>query len=379
MKCFYKPIKEDKIFYASNMLQRSSAYGEKVIDEFLEWQQFTDNKKALVNCRFKLCAYNDKGNNNSFGNNDVRYVYNCKNPDNTTPSLWLNGSEIEIDRTGYVYFEKNRISFLGEEIKGWGIICALHPLNVDYYLAAIVRNRNKCSLSIYAVKDIIVGIIQSVTDIDLPNSYGNSFMACFGCNIFIIHDEKMGYYHFVPEKSLLETVTVGNGEFNIADGAPVCEPIIATDGGDILWASENCVYGFRLGNPANLFKFGEKYGFDIETIQSYRNVVYIYYKKHEGTEKRCFAYPFYGPRRGAGELFNEQANFNLILRDDNTQLRYAKVNDRSVEIKIRYKERSGEFTERSFYIDKSSNKVSLADNELFVGSLQAGFVKKNKV
>ena len=377
LKCFYKATKKEKLLYASKLSVRSSAYGQEIVGEFNDWKQYVDRKNTLVDCKFRLLTNGDIGNNCVIGPGDVRYVYSRRMSEEGLPELWLNGAVFALDANGYIIYDANRVLYPGETVRAWGIICLPQETGVGYYLVAIASEKDKCNLTVYLI-DIAGKIkLKPMAAVELPSTYAtSSFVSCIGSNIFVIHDEKLGYYRFVPDKRRIETVMIGNGEFNIENGEFVREPLIVSDGGDILWVSENRVCKLRLGNPGSVCRFGFKVGFDITTIQSFNNVLYVYYKSHTGSEKVCYTYPVSEIKsQSDGELFNENAHFNLILEDNERQLRYVKITDARAEIIRRYKDRMREVTERSFVLEMTSNKVSLFNGELYVGSLRAGFIK----
>lgn len=375
LKCFYRTIKKEKLFYESKLAMRSSAYGQKVLEEYSEWKKFTDQKCAFSDGKFRMLSSGDVGNNTVIGQKrDVRYVHSCNVAEERLPGLSINGSVLDIDSNGYIRYDNDRVLYPGGAVSAWGIVCLPREPMAKYYLAVITSENDKCALTVYSIETSVKVNLRVIATTVLPYSYASgSFIVCLGRNIFVIHDGKLGYYYFVPEKQRIETVQIGRGEFNIENGELVSEPLIATDGGYIFWIAGNNVCGFRLGSPSRIRRFGSKPGFDITSLQSYHDVLYVYYRSHKGVETMCYTYSVSGAETLRCELFNEKAIFNLILEDNERQLLYIKVSDRNVELMRRHKDRAREETLRSFTVDKTSNKVSLADSELYVGSLNAGF------
>ena len=286
IKTFYKKTPPKKIFFDPNMQVRSLAYGETVLREMLEWENYFLDRKRAYKDEFVLFAQKD-----IFGCDFSQRDQALRIDEEVSilPSLHYDGLRLDVTKNGYVCVNGQKSTLnLGTELKAWAVFSIPTKTGTESALMVIGRpfNGENGQLSVYELTKHGVG---NKMRCFAPLEYSpeaTSTLLTFGKHIFVVHNSKLQYYHFLPEENELEVVAIGQDGDN-AD-APWCQyvgsKIVLNGKGGVFWQSDKDVYGFTIGYPRRLVKFTCKDRETIVHLRSGTKSVYVYTKdKNIGT------------------------------------------------------------------------------------------------
>ena len=249
-KDFYKREQPHKIFYAKDMKVRSQAYGEKVNQEFLDWQTYVFEKRKTNDKRFVLSEL------------DNLYGYELQDQaahemDKGLAPLAMDGTRFELRMDGHISINGKRSALcVGTEIKAGSLFHIPGPRETISGLAVIGKpnglDEMKLSVYFFGRGDFETQAFDSIS-LD-PTLDASSHLFCLGRHVFLIHNSVLDYYYLNVEERRLERVAIGedgnNEEFS---WCKFVSPCFVTNGkGDVFWISDQDVYTFPIGYPRKL-------------------------------------------------------------------------------------------------------------------------------
>ena len=248
IKDFYKKRQLNKIFYAKAMKVRSSAYGEDVRREFIDWQSYFFERRKTQGNKFVLSELE-----NLFGDE----WSGVTSLDKALAPLSLDGYRLELYADGYVYANGRRTSlYVGKEIKAGALFYIPTERDVVSGLAVIGKpsGTEEMRLSVYFWRK---GDFDKHSFDFAPLAAtleASSHLFCLGRHIFLMHNSVLDYYYLNVEEERLERVAIGEDGAN--DEFPWCKfvaPCLVTNGlGDVFWIADQNVYTFPIGYPKKL-------------------------------------------------------------------------------------------------------------------------------
>ena len=241
-----------KKFFALETQMRSLAHGRAVSKEFSEWQEYFS--KGVNVYREKFRPFSQK---HFYGN-----IANVGKelPENTRS---VNGEKYELSPDGFVTIGGTKSNLrIGQEIKGWSLIS--FPRREGQVLAMAVIGKpvgtSQMQLCIYRS---VGRNWEGEPSIRIPLDStldAESYLACFGRHLFLVHNFKFNYYYYDYEANELQEVAIGtdteNKDKECCD--MVAHIVVANDDGWVFWHTQETVdtvtklYGFPIGYPTHL-------------------------------------------------------------------------------------------------------------------------------
>ena len=293
MKLFLKRKYPTKVFFKKQINVRSFAYGKHVLQEFLDWKAwFLDNYKAqkgdfILSLQKNIYgkAYDEK--------NTPQHLTTYEN--SCLPPLVFDSMRFEVGKDGFVCINGQRSSLnVGSELKAWAITTILDKYSIKRVLFVIGKRRDdtKTTLSVYEFTRRGFRENNSLSiPLDTTLETG-SFLIGLGRHILLVHNSILDYYYYHYERGELQRVAIGadgkNEDFTWCKY--VCQNIVVDDAGRVFWQSDNDVYGFRIGSPANLLQLK---GNDIERVVhicSDKKSLLVYRKNKNTGKTVCVRY-----------------------------------------------------------------------------------------
>lgn len=383
MKTFYKVKNDIKTFYVRVVSLRTSAYGNEIVSDYVKWRRDYNEKRSLSGNKYLSIAQGDVGNNNQIRMNIKKYLTSVREvsvQECYLPALWLNNLKFTVSRDGYLLLNGEKRCYLGQDLKGWGIISEAKLIKTIYYLAVIGTTNGQCRLSIYSLDIQYDGAITAVEQTAFSElavtQYAQSTVLCLGRNIILIHNDKLEYFYFEPIHMRLEPVITA------ADGILAQDRVVVGDDGTVFWidGEGTCVKYFKLGHPDRRYAVGELGAYRVYDIQSYNNRLYVYYRaKANNVENLCVVYEELIQDKWKSKVFNKGARFNLMLSEIDGKLRYVKICDGKAIETVRDTANDTECAEYDHIMENSGcercviNAFSCADNVLYIGRYDAGY------
>lgn len=249
IKAFYKRTKPIKTFFSKNVRIRSTAYGEGVHEEFLQWLGFFAKSLQSFGTGFRLSVEKRP--------EGAPLAAQSAAVGGELPVLCLSGNTYTLSTSGQVLINGNPSPLnVGTEIKAWAIAANPHPDGQQNTLFVIGKPHNTAQMMLagYPIKS---GIPQATPRLlhELPITLqASSYLVCLGKHILAVHDSCLHYFHYLPDTGELERVAIG------ADTTPAAKPwgrhlyplVVATQSGEIYWRTERHIYGFTVGYPGKL-------------------------------------------------------------------------------------------------------------------------------
>ena len=290
IKAFYKTRPPIKVFFDEKMQYRSLAYGSDVYNGFLDWVGMHLKKKSIFGDRYLLWQ--------SAGIYGEEYGVKPDTPkgagESVLPPLCVENTIYTVESSGHISINgKKNILNLGSEMKAWGV--SVFPgeygeMRILFVIAKPAHDPEMC-LTAY---EMIKGDVKASPLVRLPLEHSmepSSRLFCFGKQIFIIHNSKLGYYYFDYDKKVLDTVPIGedgdNAEF---DWCRRASSFVANGRGYVFWISDGTVYGFPIGYPRRLLKLTcgpREIPVHLRCDESY---LYVYRKDKNNGRVACFKY-----------------------------------------------------------------------------------------
>lgn len=286
IKVFCKKTPPKKVFFDKKMQVRSLAYGQKVLRDVVEWENYFLERKRAYKGAFVLFAQND-----IFGCGFAEREVKAKIDEEISvlPPLEYEGLRFTVKKDGYVYVnEKKSVLHLGAELKSWAIFSVPTKAGVETALFVVNKPHEEGGeqLSVYEMNKYGV---ENKMRCFVPLEYSpepSSGLVIFGQHVFLVHNSKLDYFHFLPECNELERVAIGgDGDNAEAAWCQYVNPTLVINGrGGVFWQADKEVYGFTIGYPRRLVKMPCKSSDTIVHLRAGTKSVYIYTRdKNLGT------------------------------------------------------------------------------------------------
>lgn len=386
-KRFYKIDKITPIFYNQDLNIRFSAFGDETLESFLRWQSrfYSSWNNRLTNVLLSEQG-NISGNTARLNDNQYDIVKADAKPfasQSVLPPLMYKNDVWEVNSKGFVFVNSTPTTLnIGSELKGWALLTLFDKAQTAYLLAiAKPRNSSCMRLTVYTLPfenepSVVVDSVELESVLD-----AKSFIICFERHIFIIHGVKMGYFYLSPSDNKLEQCAIGqNGGDDSCEWCRYVKPFIVCDKrGVVYWATDRCLYGIRLGSPANLLTLDEFVGYECVKLQCVENFVFAYYKKNGETV--CYQFQVFNDGARSKRKFNDDAINNIFLTLTDEMAQYVKITPIGNSFKAVIAMQGGDGKEVSRNSPLTVNQDifyyfgEIAENARYVGA----DIRKNKI
>lgn len=292
VKNFYRRIAEPKTFFAPSVKVRSLAFGENTREELINWQNYFMRERGVGGGR--LIISSDEG---IYGS---EYARGGAKDGKAAPkgaggvcSLLLGGVKYELGVDGWVMADGKKTDlYAGVEIKAWAI--ATVPTQRDtknmLFIISKPKDGGHMMLSGYEISRGRPSGVHTFR-VEYESTFENeSYITCYGSNIFTVHNSALDYYYWNVADGTLERVPIGRDGDN-SDFPPchrVQRGVVSNRVGNVFWLSDGEIYGIEIGRPTTLKRV--VLGADEETVSirgDERGLTV--YRRNKNTEKLTLA------------------------------------------------------------------------------------------
>ncbi len=365
IKSFYKVGRREKFFFDPSLGVRTTAYGYRVAESYIQWKKAFTEKWHSRGENFLLSEAGELGGNAVRGGEGVSSLRTLDasartlGGDSVLPPLWLREKFFEAEKSGALRIGGKPAGInLGAELKAWAILSVPEGDGEREILYVVGKREERMCLTGYPIDRYGVGKAAG-RPIPLKTTLeAKSFLGCFGRHVLLIHGGTLFYYYLSPVTGELERVPLGGGD----ETSPWCVkargPVVADDAGRLFWVAGEDVYGFAVGYPKRLFRLEGEAGTEITRIKCFKNVLYLFRKERSGRVSAV-----YRVKEVSGALlkqkFNADADDDLFLAERGSALQYVKVASKSGRIRANPAAWSGE-------AERVGPSVDLAGGEAFL-------------
>ncbi len=292
VKNFYRRIAEPKTFFDPSVKVRSLAFGDKIREQLISWQDYFLRERGVSGAR--LIISSDEG---IYGS---EYLRGGSKDGKAAPvgaggmcPLVLSGVRYELGADGWVNADGRKTDlYAGVEIKAWAIATVQTQRDTKSMLFIIGKPKDGAHMMLSGY-EISRGRPSAVAafKVEYESTFEKeSYITCYGSNIFTIHNSTLDYYYWNASEGTLERVPIGrdgdNSEF------PQCHRVrrgvVSNRKGDVFWISDGEIYGITVGRPTTLIRVA--IGADEETVSirgDERGLTV--YRRNKNTEKMTVA------------------------------------------------------------------------------------------
>jgi len=292
VKNFYRRIAEPKTFFDPSVKVRSLAFGDKIREDLISWQDYFLRERGVGGARLVISS--DEGIMGS------EYSIGGSKEGREAPTgaggmcpLVMSGVKYELGKDGWVNADGRRTDlYAGVDIKAWAIATVQTQRDTKSMLFIIGKPKDgsHMMLSGYEISRTRPSGTPTFS-VEYESTFETeSYITCYGSNIFTIHNSTLDYYYWNVYDGTLERVPIGqdgdNSEF------PQCHRVhrgvVSNRKGNVFWISDGDIYGITVGRPTTLIPI--KIGADEEVVSIRGNDRGLtVYRKNKNTEKLTVA------------------------------------------------------------------------------------------
>ena len=328
-KLFYRRDFKTKTFFDKDVKIRSYAFGEKVTDSFCKWHEditkdfdsFGENVTISESVDLSNNLVKEYKRGTKYFNIADPFHFETRETTSILAPLWWKKIFFEVQKDGYLYINgvKNQL-FLGNEVYAWSLMNTLD----EVFLTVVAKTQLGIGISLYKMD--YDQEFNFVTYKELSQSFSNkSYILCADRNVFCIHDTYVGgaivpvLNVFYFDGKTLDEVAIGADEHNNQ-----CEwltfvkpPVVLGDGGKVFWVSNNKIYYFVIGAPAEVHKLDDAFMNTIVSIQWAANSLFAMYRT-KNYQTLLYKFDLCGDKK----LISTDISRAYILEQDGEDLYY---------------------------------------------------------
>lgn len=326
-KTFYKIQPKYKSFFNKDVVFRSTAYGKEVLNEFKVWLEFYNKKYSTPRHHLWVANQSDIGNNGCFGRETkCDFEVKCIHSESMLNPLFINDEFIQFTVQGYIKIGSKKTDKIVFEPKGWAASVLPSNYGEKTFIALLGKlgSQQKMHLNVLSLdKEGITTIIRPI-EIKSTNDR-ESYIVCWGQNIFAVHDSLLYYFYLNVDKQELEQVAIMEDKLPVEVNCcnKVLPRIVASEEGKVFWCANNTIYSFTLGEPRNVKLIDNIKNTTVTDLQYVNDKLFVYARNLHG-KLTCTVYSKKGNDLIKKE-FNSNAIQNIFLSIEGDKYKYISV------------------------------------------------------